>query len=82
MDHTSHYEQAVKGRGMPRGRFLQNCPDDVCQEHNRHKHHLYMKQEEDQTPFVDYIVVAMRDSLYDKATYAKVFSSLAMSNKN
>jgi hypothetical protein len=34
-----------------------------------------MKQEEDQSPSVDYIVVAMSDSLYDQTTHAKVFSS-------
>jgi hypothetical protein len=34
-----------------------------------------MKQEEDQSPSVDYIVVAMSDSLDDQTTYAKVCSS-------
>jgi hypothetical protein len=34
-----------------------------------------MKQEEDQSPSVDYIVVAMSDSLDDQTTHAKVFSS-------
>jgi hypothetical protein len=34
-----------------------------------------MKQEEDQSPSVDYIVVAMNDSLDGQTTHAKVFSS-------
>jgi hypothetical protein len=34
-----------------------------------------MKQEEDQSPSVDYIVVAMSDSLDDQTAHAKVFSS-------
>jgi hypothetical protein len=53
----------------------QNCLNDVCREHNRHKHHLFMRQEEDQSPSVDYIVVAMSDILYDLTAHAKVCSS-------
>jgi hypothetical protein len=34
-----------------------------------------MKQEEDQSPSVDYIVVAMNDSLDEQTAHAKVFSS-------
>ena len=34
-----------------------------------------MKQEEDQSPYVDYIVVVMSDSLDDQTTHAKFFSS-------
>jgi hypothetical protein len=34
-----------------------------------------MKQEEDQSPSVDYIVVAMSDSLDDQTAHAKVCSS-------
>jgi hypothetical protein len=34
-----------------------------------------MKQEEDQSPSVDYIVAAMSDSLDDQTAHAKVFSS-------
>jgi hypothetical protein len=34
-----------------------------------------MKQEEDQSPFVDYIVIAMSDSLDDQTVHAKVCSS-------
>jgi hypothetical protein len=34
-----------------------------------------MKQEEDQSPSVDYIVVVMSDSLDDQTTHAKVCSS-------
>jgi hypothetical protein len=34
-----------------------------------------MKQDEDQSPSVDYIVVAMSDSLDDQTTHAKVCSS-------
>jgi hypothetical protein len=34
-----------------------------------------MKQEEDQSPFIGYIVVVMSDSLDDQTTHAKFFSS-------
>jgi hypothetical protein len=34
-----------------------------------------MKQEEDQSPFVDYIAVAMSNNLDDQTTHAKVCSS-------
>jgi hypothetical protein len=34
-----------------------------------------MKQEEDQSPSVDYIVVGMSDSLDDQTAHAKAFSS-------
>jgi hypothetical protein len=34
-----------------------------------------MKQEEDQSPYVDYFIVAMSNSLDEKITHAKVFSS-------
>ena len=34
-----------------------------------------MKHEEDQSPYVDYIVATMSDSLDDQTTNAKVFSS-------
>ena len=34
-----------------------------------------MKQEEDQSPSIDYIVYAMSDSLYDQTAHAKFFSS-------
>ena len=75
MDHTSHCEQATKRPRRAKRHVCQNCPNDVCQEHNRHKHHLCMKQEEDQSPYLDYIVFEMRDSLYDQTAHAKVFSS-------
>jgi hypothetical protein len=75
VDHTNHYEQAAKGSRCAKRHVFQNCPDDVFREHNRHKHHLFMKQEEDQSPSVDYIFVSMNDSLYDQTTHAKVFSS-------
>ena len=41
-----------------------------------------MKQEEAQSPYVDYIVFAMSDSLDDQIAYAKVAQVIAMSNKN
>jgi hypothetical protein len=34
-----------------------------------------MKQEKEQSPYIDYIVVAMSDSLDDQTAHAKVFSS-------
>jgi hypothetical protein len=34
-----------------------------------------MKQEEDQSPYFDYIVFAMSDSLDDQIAHAKFFSS-------
>jgi hypothetical protein len=57
VDHTNHCEQATKDLRRAKRHVFQICPDDVCREHNRHKHHLCMKQEEDQSPSVDYIVV-------------------------
>ena len=72
MDHTNHCEQAVKGLRRAKRHVCQNYPDDVCQEH---KHHLYMKQEEDHTPSVGYIVVAMSNSLDYQTAHAKVCSS-------
>ena len=74
MDHTNHCEQATKGPRHAKRHVCQNCPDDVCREHNRHKHHLCMKQEEVQSSYVDYIVAAMRDSLDDQTAHAKVCS--------
>jgi hypothetical protein len=73
--HTSHCEQVAKGLRHAKRHVCQNCPDDVCQEHNRHKHHLCRKIEEYQSPSVDYIVVAMSDSLDDQTAHAKVCSS-------
>jgi hypothetical protein len=75
VDHTNHCEQAAKDPRHAKRHIFQNYPDDVCQEHNRHKHHLCMKQEEDQSPSVDNIVAAMNDSLDEQTTHAKVFSS-------
>ena len=74
MDHTSHYEEVAKGLRHAKRHVCQNCLDDVCREHNRHKHHLCMKQEEDQSPSIDYIVVAMSNSLDDQNFHAKVCS--------
>jgi hypothetical protein len=76
VDHTNHYEQAAKDPRHAKRNIFQNYPDDVCREHNRHKHHLYMKQEEDQSPSVDYIAAAMSDSLDDQTTHV-----IAMINK-
>jgi hypothetical protein len=75
VDHTNHCEQDAKDPRHAKRHVFQSCPDDVCREHNRHKHHLCMKQEEDQSPSVDYIVVAMSDSLDDQTTHAKFCSS-------
>jgi hypothetical protein len=75
VDHTNHYEQVAKGLRRAKRHIFQNRPDDVFQEHNRHKHHIYMKQEEQQSPSVDYIFVAMSDSLDYQIAHAKVFSS-------
>jgi hypothetical protein len=57
VDHTNHYEQAAKDLRCAKRHVYQNCPDDVCREHNWHKHHLCMKQEEDQSSSIDYIVL-------------------------
>jgi hypothetical protein len=75
VDHINHYEQATKGPRRAKRHVCQKCLDDVCREHNRHKHHLCMKQEEGQSPSIDYIVVAMSDSLYDQTAHAKFCSS-------
>jgi hypothetical protein len=75
VDHTSHCEQAAKGLRHAKSHVCQNFPNDVCREHNRHKHNLYIKQEEDQSPYVDYITVAVKDSLDDQTSHAKVCSS-------
>ena len=72
LDRTSHCEQEAKGPRRAKRHICQNCPDDVCREHNQHKYHLCMKQEEYQSPSVDYIVVAMSDSLDDQTAHAKV----------
>jgi hypothetical protein len=75
VDHKSHCGQVAKDPRRVKRHICQNCPDDVCQEHNRYKHHLCMKKEEDQSPSVDHIVVAMNDSLDDQTAHAKFFSS-------
>jgi hypothetical protein len=75
VDHTSPCEQATKGISHAKRHVCQNYPDDACQEHNWHKHHLYKKQEEDQSPSIDYIVFAMSDNLDDQNVHAKVCSS-------
>jgi hypothetical protein len=75
VDHTSHCEQDAKGMRCSKTHVCQNYPADVFQEHKWHKHHLCMKQEEDQLPFVDYIVVVMSNNLYDQNAHAKVCSS-------
>jgi hypothetical protein len=76
VDHTSHYEQVAKGSRRAKRHVCQNCVDDVCREHNRHKHHLYKKQEEDQSPSVDYKVATMSDSLDDQTAHAKLLKPL------
>jgi hypothetical protein len=75
MDHTNHCEQAAKGSRRAKRHACQNCLNDVSKEYNHHKHHIFMKQEEDQSPYVDYIVFAMSDSLDDQTSRAKFFSS-------
>ena len=75
LDHTNHCEQAAKDPRRAKRHVFQNCPDDICREHNQHKHHLCMKHEEVQSPFVDYIVATMSDSLDDQTVHAKVCSS-------
>jgi hypothetical protein len=82
VDHTNHYEQAAKGPRHMKRHVCQNCSYDVCREHNLHKHHISMKHEEDQSPFVDYIVAAMSDSLYDQTIHAKVCSSHRYEQQN
>ena len=72
MYHTSHCEQAPKGLRCAKRHICQNCLNDVCPEYNRHKHHLCMKQEEDQSPSIDYIVVAISDGLDDQTAHTKV----------
>ena len=73
MDHTNHCEQDAKDPRRAKRHVFQNSPDDVCREHNQSKHHLFMKQEKDQSPSVDYIIVAMSDSLDDQTAHAQVF---------
>jgi hypothetical protein len=75
VDHTSHREQDEKGSRHVKRHVFQNYPNDVCREQNQHKHHLCKKQEEDQSPSIDYIVFAMSSSLDDQTTHAKVCSS-------
>jgi hypothetical protein len=72
VDHTNHYDQTTKGPGHAKRHVCQICLDDVCRENNRNKKHLCMKHEEEQSPYVDYIVVSMSDSLDDQTTHAKV----------
>jgi hypothetical protein len=72
LDHTNRCEQVTKGPRHAKRHICQNYPNDVFREQNRHKHHLCMKQEEDQSPYVDYIVVAMSYSLDEQSAHAKV----------
>ena len=73
MEHTNHCEEAAKGPRRAKRHVCQKCLDDVCRENNWHKHHLCMKQEEDQSPYVDYIVATMSDSLDEQTAHAKIF---------
>ena len=82
MDHTNHCEQDAKDPRHAKRHVCQNRLDDVCREHNHHKHHLYMKYEEDQSPYVDYIVVAMSDSLDDQTVHVKVCSTHRYEQQN
>jgi hypothetical protein len=75
VDHTSNYKQDAKGPKCTKSHVFQNCPDDVCRENNWHKHYLYKKQEEDQSPYLDFIVASMSDSLDDQNAHVKVLSS-------
>jgi hypothetical protein len=75
VDHTNHCEHDAKGPRRAKRHVCKNCPDDVCQEQNQQKHHLSVKQEEDQSQSIDYIVVAINNSLDDQTAHAKVFSS-------
>jgi len=75
VDHANNCEQTVKGSRCTKGLICLNYPDDFCQEHNWHKNHLSKKQEEYQSQYFDYIVVAMTHSLDDQTSHAKVFSS-------
>jgi hypothetical protein len=75
VDDTSHYEQVAKGLRHGKRYICQNYPDNVCREHNQHKHHLCKKKEEDKSSFVDYIVVLMSNSLDDQTAHAKIFSN-------
>jgi hypothetical protein len=59
-----------------------NCHDDVFREYNPENHHLCKKQEEYHSPYVDYIVFSMSDSLDDQTAHAKVFSSHLYEKKN
>jgi hypothetical protein len=52
-----------RARGVSRGTFVKTIPMMFVENTTRYKHHLCMKQEEEQSPYVDYIVVAMSDSL-------------------
>jgi hypothetical protein len=81
VDHTSQYEQVAKGPRCANRHVCQKCPDDVFQEHNRHKHHFFMKQEEEHSPSIDYIFFAMSDNLEDQTSHAKVFSSHSYEKK-
>ena len=75
MDYTNHCEHDTKDSRHANMHVCQNYPDDVCREHNWKKHHLCMKQEEEQSPYVDYIVAAMSNSLDDQTAHANVCSS-------
>jgi hypothetical protein len=72
--HTNNCEHAVKGLRRAERHTFQNCLND-CWEHNRDKHHLCKKREEGQSPYVDYIVATMINSLDDQTTHVKVCSS-------
>jgi hypothetical protein len=75
VDHTIHCEHVAKGPRRAKRHVCQNCLDDVYRKQNQHKHHLCMKQEEDQSPYFDYIVFATSDSLDDQTAHDKFCSS-------
>jgi hypothetical protein len=74
MEHTNHYEQDAKGRGMPRGTFTKTIPmmfDDNTTETNI----ISTRNKRNTNHDFDYIVDATRNSLDDQTAPTKVCSS-------
>ena len=75
VDHIKHYKEDARGLRHAKRHDCQNYPNYVCREHSWNKHHICTKLNENQSPFFDYIVVAMNDSLDDQTYHANFFSS-------
>jgi hypothetical protein len=75
VDHTNHYEQAAKGLRHAKRHVCQNCLMMFVENTTNTNTISARNERKTKSPYFDYIVVAMSDSLDDQTTHAKVFSS-------